>query len=397
MTRSFLAFLMFAAAACGDNGSTSSGTDSGSDGSSGSSGASGSTGAPGTTGTASASGTGSASDSQGTSDPTTTSTTSPGTATTGDTSGPGTATTDPGTTGDNTTGEPADTVYDPDKPGPCTFEQIEATIPVGQAQVPVVAYYPTGGPEAGPYPVVTIAHGFNIAPTQYTKYAERLASHCYVALNVDHRGYIGQSVDHPGYAKQLLAAVDWAAGEKTLGGLVDTDNVGTTGHSLGGKISVLAAMFDARVKASITLDPVDGANMCPNMMVCPDVSGMLPISIPLGFLGETTDSDGFMACAPKAENYQTFYAAASPPALQVTVNGANHVSFVDDIASCGLSCLFCKQAMLDNATANALAQAYVVAYFGRYLRDNPGYDTYLTGAEAQARYVDKGLVTIESK
>ncbi len=394
MTRSSLAFMMFAVAACGDNGSTSaSGTDSGSEGSSGGgSSSAGSTGAATTSG-----GTGSASDSQ-TGDPTTTTsptTTSPGTATTGDTTT--TATTDPGTTGDNTTGEPADPVYDPDKAGPCTFDTIEATIPVGQAQVPVLAYYPTGGPDAGPYPVVTIAHGFNIDPKQYTNYAERLASHCYVALNVDHRGYIGQAVDHPGYAKQLLAAVDWAAAEPTLKDLADTDNVGTTGHSLGGKISVLAAMYDARVKASITLDPVDGANMCPNMMVCPDVSGMLPIAIPLGFLGETLDAEGLMACAPKADNYQTFYTAASPPALQVTVNGASHVSFVDDINTCGLSCLFCQKAPLENATVNALAQAYVVAYFGRYLRKNAGYDTYLTGAEAQARYVAKGLVTIASK
>jgi hypothetical protein len=39
----------------------------------------------------------------------------------------------------------------------------------------------------------------------------------------------------------------------------------------------------------------------------------------------------------------------------------------------------------------------VVAYFGRWLRDNPGYDTYLTVAEAQQRHVDIGLVAIAEK
>jgi len=39
----------------------------------------------------------------------------------------------------------------------------------------------------------------------------------------------------------------------------------------------------------------------------------------------------------------------------------------------------------------------VVAFYGRYLKDNAGYDTYLTGAEAKARYVDMGLITLQSK
>lgn len=383
--------MICAVAACGDSGSSSaSGSDTDAAASSG-----GTTGGGGSTG-------------GGASDPTTGAGPTSGQSTTTDggsaTGGLSQGTTDATTTASPSTGEPdttggppVDAVYDPDKDGPCSYGEIAANIKVGEASVPVVAYYPTDGPVAGPFPIVTVAHGFNIAPTQYTNYAKRLASHCYVALNVDHRGYIGQTVSHPAYAKQILAAVDWATSEPTLGGIVDADNVGTTGHSLGGKISVLAAMYDARVKASITLDPVDGANMCPNMMACPDVSGMLPISIPLGYLGETSDSDGFMACAPAAENYTTFYAESASPALQVTVNGASHVSFVDDVGSCGLSCALCKQAMLDNQTVNALSRAFVVAFFGRYLRKNTGYDTYLTGAEAQARYVDMGLVSIESK
>lgn len=384
MARSWIILLTLVA--CGGGGSTDTGSSSGTGDTTDTD-----------TGTSTTSGTAATTDAPTTGGPGTT-----GTSTGGTTVEPGTSTTAPGTTGttgttDTTTGGPGDAVYDPNEDGPWQYDSLAAQIMVGQATVSVTAYYPTDGPEPGPYPVVTIAHGFNLPPTQYTKYATRLASHGYVAINVDHRGYIGEPVNHFDNAKQVLAALDWAAGHPTLMDLADVNNVGATGHSLGGKISVLGAMIDARVKASLTLDPVDGASMCPNMMACPDVSGMLPIAIPLGFVGETLDTQGFMACAPAAENFTTFYAAADSPALQVTVNGANHMSFIDDVASCGITCSFCQMPTLDNATVNDLARAYVVAYYGRYLRDNPGYDTYLTGAEAQSRYVDMGLIAIEEK
>ena len=48
----------------------------------------------------------------------------------------------------------------------------------------------------------------------------------------------------------------------------------------------------------------------------PLCSDMLPTDIPLGFVGETLDGmGGFMPCAPAADNFLTFYAKASGPAL----------------------------------------------------------------------------------
>jgi hypothetical protein len=142
---------------------------------------------------------------------------------------------------------------------------------------------------------------------------------------------------------------------------------------------------------------VDSATMC-DMQKCPDVSNMLPIDMPLGFVGETLDGEGgFMPCAPAADNFLTYYKNATAPALAVTVLGANHMSFIDDVASCGITCSFCKMATLDNKVVNDLARAYVVAFYSRWLKDIAGYDTYLTGAEAKARYVDTKLVTIASK
>ena len=320
----------------------------------------------------------------GTTDTTGTTGTTGTTDTTGDT-----------TTGDTTTGGSV-TVYDPNVDGPWEVEHITGEQTVGGVKISMDAYYPAGGPEPGPYPVVLIAHGFQLPPAQYTSYAQRLASHGYVALTVDFQAGLFNP-DHVAYAKQVLGGIDWVAQEATLGPVADTDNVGLTGHSLGGKLAVLGATMDPRVRASITLDPVDGAMNC-DPQKCPDVSNLLPLDIPLGFVGETLDAQGgFMSCAPAADNFLTFYKNTTAPALAVTVLGANHMSFLDDLAGCGFTCSFCNAPTLDNAVVNDLSRAFVVAFYGRHLRGIVEYDLYLTGAEAQARYVDMGLVEIASK
>ncbi len=310
--------------------------------------------------------------------------------------GAGGTTTTSGTT-TSTTGTA--TVLDPSKDGPYTTTTIDDTVGAGNEQIPIHAVVPESGPEAGPYPVVVIAHGFQLPASQYYKYAERLATFGYVALTVDYQtSFFGP--DNPGNAADLLAGLDWA--ETELQGKANTDLAGMTGHSLGGKLSLLAATLDPRVKASIVLDPVDGGGGpgggC-NPPDCVDVSALMPnLDIPTGFLGETTDAmGGFQPCAPAAENFLTFYAGAQSPSFAVTIKGANHMSFLDDVASCGFTCNFCNMATLDNATVNGMSRAYVVAFYERHLRNNAGYDTYLTGAKAQELYVTPGTATIESK
>jgi len=319
----------------------------------------------------------------------------PGTST-GEPPGTSTGAVDETTGGDDTTTGGPDELYDPNLDGPWQIKNLKGKYMVDGVSVATDAYYPSGGPEPGPYPVVLIAHGFQLPPTQYTKYAQRLASHGYVALTVDFQAGLFNP-NHVAYAKQVVGGIDHVAADPTLGPIGDTNNVGLSGHSLGGKLSIFGAVMDNRVRASITLDPVDSATMC-NPQNCPDVSDMLPIDIPLGFVGETLDGEGgLMPCAPAADNFLTYYKNASSPALAVTVLGANHMSFVDDVAGCGLICGFCKMPTLSNKVVNDLSRAYVVAFYSRWLKDIPGYDTYLTGAEAKARYVDTKLVTISSK
>lgn len=288
-------------------------------------------------------------------------------------------------------------VNDPDAPGPYSFDEVSDEITVGQDTFEVTALVPSNGPDAGPYPAVVIAHGFQLPASQYRNYAERLASFGYVAILADYpTSFFGLS--HVEVANDLIGALDWAIDAPALAGQVDASLVGMTGHSLGGKTALLAATLDARIDAVLAIDPVDSSMNC-SPQDCPDVSNLMSgLDIPTGFLGETLDSaGGFQPCAPAADNYQTFYAGAQSPSFEVTVIGANHMSFLDNVASCGFTCNFCQNPTADNATVNAMAVAYAAAFFERHLRGIPGYDAYLTGSEAQARYVATGLATLQSK
>lgn len=284
---------------------------------------------------------------------------------------------------------------DPNLDGPFAYAERDGTMRVAATgnDVPVHAAYPTG---SGKFPLVLVARGFQLPASQYRGYVRRLATFGYVALTVEYATPLtGQN--NPAQAAELLSAIDWAKADSTFGQKVDDQNVGLTGHSLGGKVALYAAARDPRVKASIVLDPVDGGFAC-SPPRCADVSAMMPkLHIPTAFLGETTDATGPTACAPAAENFTTFYAQANSPSLQVTVAGANHMSFLDDVSSCGTLCSACGVATTANAEVVALSRAYVTAFYERYLRGLAGYDSYLTGAIAQQRYVVTRKAAIVSK
>jgi len=290
---------------------------------------------------------------------------------------------------------------DPAAPGPFATTTFDAapTLSTGDTEN-VACVLPEVGSTGAPYPLVVLLHGFLGNNAMMRAYAERLATFGYVACAVEFPSGFADS-DNPRQASVVRAAIDWLVAASNdanspLAGTIDPTRIGITGHSLGGKISLLVAADDARIRAAITLDPVDGGGPtgC-NPPACVDASErMAELAIPTGFLGETIDAmtTGFQACAPAADNYATFYEAANAPSLSVTVAGANHVSFIG-MDGAG----FCNAPEVPAADVVDLSLAFVTAFYERNLRGLEGYDAYLTGAEAQARYVETGRATIESK
>lgn len=264
--------------------------------------------------------------------------------------------------------------------------------------VPIKCFVPSA--PAGPVPLVVLAHGFQLPASQYEGTAAHAASFGFVVCTADFPA--GFTPDHLKSAQDLLGSLDFliaasGASGNPVSGRVDAARLALSGHSLGGKLSVLAASMDARVKVVVALDPVDSAMLC-NPTQCPDASDKLPLAIPMAFLGETLDATGtFQACAPKADNFETFFAKASPPSLRVTLQGANHMSFIDDPTSCGTVCGFCNPATMPQVQALEISRAYLVSFLSRHLLGHVGYDSWLSGVEAQTRWVAPKLATIETK
>ena len=111
----------------------------------------------------------------------------------------------------------------------------------------------------GRWPLLVLSPGFVIARSQYNGYLTRLASHGFIVVSQTARA----EAKHAQYRDDTSKLIDWliaptGSSASRLSGRIDSSRIGLTGHSLGGKISLLTAAVDPRVKAVITIDPVDG-------------------------------------------------------------------------------------------------------------------------------------------
>jgi predicted dienelactone hydrolase len=270
---------------------------------------------------------------------------------------------------------------DPGLDGPYGVVRHDAQVPAPSGTDPanVTLFAPsTDGTNvaAGSFPLIVVSPGFQMDRGQYASYAHHLATHGFVAVTQSWNGGLFD-VDHAAFAAQSSRVIDWALSPASgVAAHVDAAKIGAAGHSLGGKISLLTAAQDHRVRAVVGWDPVD-AN---TPSVTPELMGQIDATVLV--LGETLDAQGgFMPCAPAADNFQQYFTTARSPALEVTVNGAGHMDFVDD-PSCPF-CGFCAAHTADPFAIKAVARRATVAWFRRRLLGDTTMDTYLTGAVMQ--------------
>lgn len=245
----------------------------------------------------------------------------------------------------------------------------------------------TAQPASG-FPLIVFCHGFLLRGELYASYGEHLASHGFVValptlsmsfLDMDHRvlaADIRYVID-----RYLAADADL---ESHVSGLIDESKIGTCGHSLGGKIALLEAVDDVRIGAVAALDPVDGGG--PGIVdavrypsVAPEL--MPGIEVPLLLIGAELGAvtNLFTPCAPASENYQEFYNAANPPALEITQIGAGHGQYVD--AGAEVLMAACAPGTVDAAWIRSSSAAYLAAFF----------QWRLQGEEEARRWLDARL------
>jgi pimeloyl-ACP methyl ester carboxylesterase len=270
---------------------------------------------------------------------------------------------------------------EPDAVGPYAVSQSSTTV----AGAPVTVFDPTL-PSGVLAPISLFMPGFQLTVARYAPLCERLASHGVIVIGVDATG--GISPNHVALRDASIAVLDWARGTAPSAAHTDLTHTLVFGHSLGGKLATMMAALDGRVTALLAIDPVNaGSPLTGYTATLPNIvpDSVTPLTIPVGFLGETTNSSGGtlgMSCAPAAQNFQTFYAAATGTswAAQWNFIGADHMDFVPDTASCGFVCTSCTAGTTDAAAVVSAMQTLTVAFAQRHLFGDVGAQAWLTGA-----------------
>jgi pimeloyl-ACP methyl ester carboxylesterase len=290
---------------------------------------------------------------------------------------------------------------DPGELGPYSVAYVNLQFPdpsSGKNQ-PLRVYFPSADngvtivDDNGPRPLIIFGPGFSAPMNLYFSYGEHLASYGYVvALR---NNYV---ISHVGLAQSTSAIIDWIQDQESqpaslFHGKLDFDHIGMSGHSMGGKISLLTAYYDDRVKASATIDPVD-MNPLPTPAYPSVTPELMPdIHIPTLFIGS---SDGG-ACAPQAENYHQYFLVANEPSTEIEIINSGHVTFCDlPDAIVNAATLICPTGGGDFEQIRMLTSRYVTAFYKVVFDGKTEYNYYLTG-EGMANDVAGGLVATDHK
>jgi dienelactone hydrolase len=229
-------------------------------------------------------------------------------------------------------------------------------------------------PAAG-FPLIVFNHGFLLRGDVYRSYGEHLASHGFVvALPTYPMSFYGLNHSALGldvcYVINQCLALDVDT-TSPLHGLVDESSIGAAGHSLGGKLALLEAVTDSRIRAVATLDPVDGGGPGgSDPILYPSVAPELmpDLKVPLLFVGAQLGSVAYflIPCAPEDDNYQRLYEAANSPAIEITQLGAGHGQYVDPGAEAAMAA--CAPGTVATEWVRSSSAAYLTAFFLGHLR-----------------------------
>lgn len=272
-----------------------------------------------------------------------------------------------------------------DQRGPYAVEEtrmdlVDAT---RDREMGLLVFYPagveTGVPQAvqTPSPVIVFNHGFLLGADVYRSYGEHLASHGFaVAMPTFPMTFF--NVHHGELALDVRFVVDTLLAQNgdassALYGRIDETRIGLSGHSLGGKLSLLEAVSDDRIRSIGVLDPVDTGNpLFENPRRYPSVAPELmpQIHVPLLIVGAELGGRlvSFSPCAPIDDNYQRFFEAANPPAIEITQLDVGHGQYVDEGAESAT--MACAVGDVSDDWVRSSSVAYLTSFFLDTLLDD---------------------------
>lgn len=245
----------------------------------------------------------------------------------------------------------------------------------------------------GPLPTLVFSHCHSCTRLSVETMAERLASHGFLVVAVDHQGntlwdaLAGKSAELSGAFLAVRAAdvqfvldkvLDGTALPKSLDKRPDPTKVGVFGHSFGGATTGLVLARDTRFRAGLAIfAPMENDLLPP--------AKMAEIKVPAGFLLAREDN----SISEIGNNIiRSNFKLGAPPLFLFEIADAGHWSLADIDglhtfqAGCGVAERQTEPGTpfvyLDPPGARALGASYVTAFFSATLRADVAAKAFLT-------------------
>lgn len=241
-------------------------------------------------------------------------------------------------------------------------------------------------------PLIVFNHGFLLHADVYRSYGEHLASHGFVVA-MPSFPMTFFNVNHAKLAEDVRFVIDYCLvanqqEDHPLFQRINESQIGGSGNSLGGKLSLLEAVTDPRIRAIGVLDPVDTGNpIFENPRIFPSVAPELmpEIHVPVLIVGSELGKEmlSFSPCAPEKDNYQRFYEAANSPAIEITQLDVGHGQYADPGAEAAT--MACVVGDVADEWVTRTSRAYLTAFFRGILMNDQAaiawLDAYLLRQE----------------
>lgn len=250
------------------------------------------------------------------------------------------------------------------------------------------------------YPVVIFSHGLGMVSALYSTILENLASHGYIVVGVD-SPFFSSALKLPDgritmnesqrnkragareeeaviqaqdlvFVLNELERLNRSDSDRRFTGRLDLRHVGVFGHSRGGFAAPHACLLDSRFRACLNLD---GYPLTPAVMEkgirqpYMHIEEMAPWEPPatdeeLAKAKQTREQANKETQEAKQQRQTTFSKMSSGVYL-VVVKGAKHMSFSDAPL---IAPERYRDIAINSRRANAITNAYVLAFFDRFLR-----------------------------
>jgi dienelactone hydrolase len=257
---------------------------------------------------------------------------------------------------------------------------------------PISIYYPDTDPPMENLPVVILDTGFNQPRLAYEGYGQQLAQWGFVCVVkfVASPGLTGigdARVDD--HVVQNSALLDWLAvqnvmPESALYGMLDTENAGIIGHSLGAGIAIDTTVSEPRIQAAVSLDGnYPGPEFDPRDALPEEDAAIL-------FFFATEGR----WCSGQRFDQPRLFEFTSPDAIEVSIIGASHLDFMDSIIGLTHVAPFvCPRGSQDAQVVRDIATRYLIAWFNVYLKGMDEFQDYYNG-DKSVEDESAGLVSI---